>query len=191
MGHAAHRVARATRSRGRSRGGWRRASGVSLAAQAATLPVVLVAFGRLAVLSPLVNLAIVPLVAPAMAVGLLAMAGGGLALAGAPTIVGAVLAMPGWIALRIMVAIVDATAALPFASVTLPPQVAAPLAVATVVGVGAIGLRPTRRPTAPRATPDARRTSPAPADRRDPCPFARIHLVGRAPGRRDPRWRAP
>ena len=58
--------------------------GVSLAAQAATLPIVLIAFGRLAVLSPLVNLAIVPLVAPAMAAGLLAMVGGGLVSAGAP-----------------------------------------------------------------------------------------------------------
>ena len=44
--------------------------GVSLAAQAATLPIVLVSFGRLAILSPVVNLAVVPLVAPAMAVGL-------------------------------------------------------------------------------------------------------------------------
>src|SRR3989304_4078341 len=34
--------------------------GVSLAAQAATLPVVLVSFGRLAILSPAVHLAVVP-----------------------------------------------------------------------------------------------------------------------------------
>src|SRR6185295_13778421 len=49
--------------------------GVSLAAQAATLPVVIAKFGRLALVSPVVNLAIVPLVAPAMAAALVAMAG--------------------------------------------------------------------------------------------------------------------
>ena len=49
--------------------------GVSLAAQAATLPIILVSFGRLAILSPLVNLVVVPLVAPAMAAGI-ARAGG-------------------------------------------------------------------------------------------------------------------
>src|SRR6185436_7826456 len=47
--------------------------GVSLAAQAATHPIVLASFGRLAVLSPVVNLFVVPLVAPAMAVGILAL----------------------------------------------------------------------------------------------------------------------
>ena len=50
--------------------------GVSLAAQAATLPIILVSFGRLAILSPIVNLLVVPLVAPAMAAGILALAGG-------------------------------------------------------------------------------------------------------------------
>ena len=49
--------------------------GVSLAAQAATLPLVLVAFGRVAPLSPVTNLAVVPLVPLAMAAGTLALAG--------------------------------------------------------------------------------------------------------------------
>jgi competence protein ComEC len=95
--------------------------GVSLAAQAATLPIVLASFGRLAVLSPVVNLAVVPLVAPAMAVGLVAL-GAGLAVgAGLPAALGAVLAAPGWVILRLLVAIVQAAAALPFASVELAP----------------------------------------------------------------------
>ena len=51
------------------RGGSRRASAISLAAQAATLPVVLATFGRLSLVSPLVNLAVVPLVPLAMAGG--------------------------------------------------------------------------------------------------------------------------
>src|SRR5687767_3679988 len=47
--------------------------GVSLAAQAATLPVVLASFGRLALISPAVNLLVVPLITPAMAAGLVAL----------------------------------------------------------------------------------------------------------------------
>ena len=110
-----------TLGRGRLPGWLAESLGVSLAAQAATLPIILVSFGRLALLSPLVNLAVVPLVAPAMAVGLVALAGGVAVLAGAPPIVGAILATPGWVILRILVAVVDAAAALPFASVTLAP----------------------------------------------------------------------
>jgi competence protein ComEC len=93
--------------------------GVSMAAQAATLPIILVSFGRLAILSPVVNLLIVPLVAPAMAAGIIALGGGLAVVAGAPSILGAVLGTPGWVILRILVLIVQATAALPFASVTL------------------------------------------------------------------------
>jgi len=95
--------------------------GVSLAAQAATLPIVLASFGRLAVVAPAVNLAVVPLVAPAMAVGLLALVGGALVVAGAPAALGAVLAAPGWVVLRILDAIVTGAAAVPFASLTLTP----------------------------------------------------------------------
>nr|MBA3236642.1 ComEC/Rec2 family competence protein [Chloroflexota bacterium] len=93
--------------------------GVSLAAQAATLPIILVSFGRLAILSPIVNLMVVPLIPAAMAAGIVALAGGVLILVGLPSVVGAILAAPGWVILRIVVSIVQAAAALPFASVTL------------------------------------------------------------------------
>ncbi len=109
--------------------------GVSLAAQAATLPVVLVSFGRLAILAPAVNLAVVPLVAPAMAVGLVALAGGVLVMAGAPTVVGAVLAAPGWVVLRILDAIVTTAASVPFASLNLTPPIDA---VAAAVSTGGL-----------------------------------------------------
>jgi competence protein ComEC len=95
--------------------------GVSLAAQAATLPIILVSFGRLAVLSPVVNLIVVPLVAPTMAAGIIALAGGAALAAGAPSVLGAVVAAPGWVILRILVLVVEAAAGLPFASVTLVP----------------------------------------------------------------------
>ena len=115
--------------------------GVSLAAQAATLPIVLVSFGRLAILSPIVNLAVVPLVAPAMAVGLVALAGGAAVLAGLPDAVGAVLAAPGWVILRILVAIVQLRGWAPGlrasrlrASVRRTPAAAGGLSVAGLTG---------------------------------------------------------
>lgn len=112
--------------------------GVSLAAQAATLPIVLVSFGRLAILSPLVNLVVVPLVAPAMAVGLLALAGGAVVLAGAPPGIGAVIAAPGWVVLRALVAIVQFAAGLPLANVSLVPPL--DIGVAGLSVVGLVGL---------------------------------------------------
>ena len=95
-------------------------------------------FGRLALLSPVVNLVVVPLVAPAMAAGLAALAGGALVVAGAPAVVGAVAAAPGWVLLRILVAVVETAAGLPFASVTLGPPFdlgAAAIASSALVGV--------------------------------------------------------
>ena len=133
--------------------------GVSLAAQAATLPVILVSFGRLAVLSPAVNLLVVPLVAPAMAAGLVALAGGLLVLAGLPAVVGAVLAAPGWVILRILVGVVEASAALPFASVTLEAPFDLAVAAAAALGLAAITWRRRTRPqeaTQPGRTPEPR-----------------------------------
>jgi competence protein ComEC len=109
--------------------------GVSLAAQAATLPIILVSFGRLAILSPIVNLLVVPLVAPAMAAGLVALGGGVLVLAGVPSVVGAVLAAPGWVILRVLVEIVEVAASLPFASVTLEPPLDLGVAAAVAAGL--------------------------------------------------------
>src|SRR6478672_4584748 len=71
--------------------------GVSLAAQAATLPVVLLTFGRLALVSPAVNLLIVPLVAPAMGAALVALLGGAIGLAGGPAIVATIAGLPAWV----------------------------------------------------------------------------------------------
>src|SRR4051812_25867721 len=126
--------------------GWLAESlGVSLAAQAATLPIVLVSFGRLAILSPVINLVVVPLVAPAMAVGLVALAGGVVVAAGAPAVIGAVLAAPGWVILRILVAVVETGARLPFASLTLAPPFDLLTALAATAAVAA-GVWWSRRP---------------------------------------------
>jgi competence protein ComEC len=94
---------------------------VSLAAQAATLPVVLLVFGRLAIISPAINLLIVPLVAPAMAAALVALVGGAVALLGGPALLATLAGLPAWALLTAMCAIIRAGAALPFASLTLGP----------------------------------------------------------------------
>ena len=122
--------------------GWvREGLGVSLAAQAATLPIVLLAFGRLAPLSPLTNLVVVPLVPLAMAAGTLALLGGALAAAGAPALVATLAGIPGALVLGILIGIVRVAAGLPLASVTLAPPVAAALAVLLVIGLGGVILR--------------------------------------------------
>jgi competence protein ComEC len=112
--------------------------GVSLAAQAATLPIVLASFGRLAILSPIANLAVVPLVPPAMAVGLVALASGLAVAAGLPAGLGAILAAPGWVVFRILVSIVQFAASLPFASVTLEAPLDAAAAGLSVVAVAGL-----------------------------------------------------
>lgn len=122
--------------------------GVSFAAEAATLPVVLAGFGRFAVLAPAVNLVVVPLVPAAMAAGALALVGGWLGLAGAPSMLAVVLGLPGWLVLAVLVAVVRAAAALPFASVNLPApwNVVAGLLVGIVVLAVASGRLRIRRP---------------------------------------------
>ena len=107
---------------------------VSLAAQAATLPVVLLSFGRLAVVSPALNLVVVPLVAPAMAASGLALLGGVATLAGAPAIAATLIGLPAWLLLSVIVGIVQLAASLPFASATLdPPWNAAGAIVAAIL----------------------------------------------------------
>jgi competence protein ComEC len=126
--------------------------GVSLAAQAATLPVVLVSFGRLAILSPLVNLAVVPLVAPAMAVGLVALGSGVIVTMGVPAMLGSVLAAPGWVILRILVGIVQVAASLPFASLNLEAPLDTVAAGLTIVALAALTLSRRRRRSMQPAT---------------------------------------
>ena len=124
--------------------------GVSLAAQAATLPVVLASFGRLALISPAVNVLVVPLVTPAMAAGLVALMGGALVSAGAPVALGAILAAPGWVALRLVIGIVEVAAGIPFGNVAFEPVVGGALGLASAgVGLAVVILR--RRPRSRRA----------------------------------------
>src|SRR6185503_7337973 len=77
--------------------------GVSLAAQAATTPIVLLDFGRLPLVAPLVNLIVVPLVPPAMAAGALALGVGVIAGSGAAGAVATLVGLPAWVLYAAMV----------------------------------------------------------------------------------------
>ncbi len=136
--------------------GWiRDGLGVSLAAQAATLPIVLLAFGRVAPLSPVLNLAVVPLVPAAMAAGALALAGGSVAGLGGPGLVAVVAGLPGAMILGLLVGVVEAAARLPLANVTLDPPAGALLAAVTIVGLAVASAR--RRVAAVLGRPQASR----------------------------------
>lgn len=95
--------------------------GVSFAAQAATTPVVLLMFGRLSLVAPLVNLIVVPLVPPAMATGALALVVGMLVGAGVPDVIATVVGLPAWGLYAAMVGVVRIGAGLPLASLELLP----------------------------------------------------------------------
>ena len=115
--------------------------GVSLAAQAATLPLILFHFGRLSLVSPLANLVIAPIVAPAMLVGFVALLAGLVVGAGVPFVVGAPFALLGWLVLGAMVAVSGVLAQVPLASVALPPALASLLAVGSALVIGAVAWR--------------------------------------------------
>jgi competence protein ComEC len=98
----------------------RESLGISLAAQAATLPIALLAFGRLAPIAPAANLVAVPLVPPAMAAGAVSFVAGWLVVAGAPVWLTGLLALPAWLLLSALVLVVDVAASVPGANATLP-----------------------------------------------------------------------
>ncbi len=133
---------------------------VSLAAQAATLPIVLLTFGRLAPLSPFLNLVVVPLVPAAMATGTLALLGGFLAGAGAPATVAMLLGLPGALVIGLLAGIVQAAADLPFAGLTLPPPAGAALGGIAAALLFAVGARKRIADLVSRHTPWAPRQAP-------------------------------
>jgi competence protein ComEC len=124
---------------------WLRESlAVSLAAQAATLPLVLLAFGRLALIAPVANLVVAPLVAPAMLFGLVALAAGLLVGVGAPAVLGIAIAGPASALLGLIVWAAELSARVPLASVELEAPwnaLAAALAAAVLVAASSETLR--------------------------------------------------
>ena len=101
-------------------GAIRESLGISLAAQATTLPIVLLTFGRLSIIAPAANLVAVPLVPPVMAAGAVAFGAGWLTTAGLPAWLGGLLAMPAALLLSALLTVVRVAAAVPGANETLP-----------------------------------------------------------------------
>jgi competence protein ComEC len=124
--------------------------GVSLAAQAATLPLILLHFGRLSLVSPVANLLVAPVVAPAM-LGALTGTILGLLADPLPDLLAAVPALASWLPLTVMVRVADVFAALPFASVELPEPIALGAAAATAVALLAALRRSRGRAHTPQA----------------------------------------
>lgn len=119
--------------------------GVSLAAQAATLPLVLVGFGRVSLVSPAVNLAVAPIVAPSMAAGAIALLGGASTALGIPPAIAAAAGLPAWVTLGSIIAIASVGADLPFASATVTAPWDAVLGTATALLLVVVGTSRGRR----------------------------------------------
>ncbi len=136
--------------------------GVSLAAQAATLPLVLLHFGRVSLVAPLANLLAAPLVAPAMAVSAAGLGAGVAAGAGVPDALLAPVAIGGRLILGGLVAIAGSLAGWPLASVTLPSPLDLLAAGGAAVALAIVELR-RRMGTLPAAD------RPAPVRTRGPA----------------------
>jgi competence protein ComEC len=145
---------------------------ISLAAQAATLPVVVATFGRIATVAPLVNLFVVPLIPPAMAASVVALGGGLAEMAGAPGGVGVALAAPAWALLSLVIGFVRLGASLPGASLSIGP----PLDVLLGVAIATCLVIVWQRPSALRRVRASRRGMPQPSRRlpRSAGPHRRI-----------------
>ena len=108
---------------------------VSLAAQAATLPLVVLDFGRLSLVSPLANLVAAPLITPVMAAGMAALVAGGLVAAGLPAILLAPLGTLAALVMGCLVALAHAAAGLPYASIALPGPASLAAALLALLGM--------------------------------------------------------
>ena len=123
---------------------------VSLAAQAATLPLVLLHFGRLSLVAPLANLLVAPIVAPVMLATTAALAAGGVIALGVPAIAVAPVTLLGAMSLGAMITTARLAAGLPFASVELPaPFNLASAGLAAAALVWALRRRPSAAATRP------------------------------------------
>ena len=125
--------------------------GLSLAAQAVTLPIVLADFGRLSLVAPAANLVAAPLILPAMVASAAALVVGWVvSLPGPAWLDGMTVAAAGaagtvcWGALRALAGVVQVSAAVPFASLELPQplNLAAAAGACVVARVAWLRLRP-------------------------------------------------
>ncbi|MDQ3491994.1 MAG: ComEC/Rec2 family competence protein, partial [Chloroflexota bacterium] len=118
--------------------------GVSLAAQAATLPLVLLHFGRVSLVSPLANLVVAPIVAPVMLASLLGMVAGLLMVWGIPALLVAPVVLGASLLLGAMIAVGSIAATLPLASLELPAPAGPVAAAAMTLSLLVAGTMPGR-----------------------------------------------
>jgi competence protein ComEC len=102
---------------------------MSLAAQVATEPLVLLEFGQLSIVAPLANLLAAPLVAPAMLSSAAALAASAAVSAGLPAIAIAPFTVGAAVSVGALIAVAHICASLPLASLTLAPPL-------NIVGAG-------------------------------------------------------
>ena len=134
---------------------------VSSAAQGATLPLVLLHFGSLSLVSPLANLLIAPLVAPSMLLTAVAFACGLFIGLGVPALLFAPLALVGSLVIGGTIAIARLCATLPMANVMLVEPLNLLAGGACLAAVTWLA-RPRPAPSpAPNALPSATNTSTA------------------------------
>jgi len=107
--------------------------GVSLTAQAATLPLVLLHFGRVSLVAPLANLVVAPIIAPVMLACLLGMIAGLLVTLGLPALFVAPVVLAASLLLGAMIAVGRVASTLPFASLELPEPAGLVAAAATAL----------------------------------------------------------
>ena len=137
--------------------------GVSLAAQLSTLPLVLLHFGRLSLISPLANLMVAPIVPLAMLGSVIAVIAGPLLISPTVSFVLAPLLLASWLPLALMTRGARLLAKVPLANVELATPidlVAAALALMALVAV-LHGTR--RRPAQLRAAPRSPSSARAPS----------------------------
>jgi competence protein ComEC len=131
---------------------------VSLAAQAATLPLILLEFGRLSLVAPLANLLAAPLIVPVMVAAVVALGVGTLA-AWIPPLLLAPGLVAAWLPIAALMAVADVCTSLPLASITLPSPLDLLGAGVSAAAIGWVALRRTKRrkqSSSPQGSPSAR-----------------------------------
>jgi len=129
--------------------------GVSLAAQAATLPLTLLDFERVSLVAPLANLLIAPLVAPSMLLTVIGLLCGALMNLGAPALLFAPLTLICTLGVGAMIQIAHLCASLPFATLDVPAPLNYVAAAGTAVLVFVVA---PRRRTDGQKTPERKET---------------------------------
>ncbi len=151
--------------------------GVSLAAQLSTLPLILLHFGRLSLISPLANLLVAPIVPLAMLGAAVGMLVGPLVTGSLTALVLAPLLVAAWIPLTAMTRGAGILAQVPLANVELLPPF--DLVGATVAGAAlALALRHVRGPSSRTPRPwQPSRPAPLPGSRRRRLPVVVVAVL--------------